>query len=62
MDAVYGMFGGDRMMWASDYPWIAVEPGYPEQLALVDHYLPDIPAADRDAIRGGTAMRLFDFE
>ena len=62
VDAVYGMFGADRMMWASDYPWIAVEPGYPEQLALVDHYLPDVSVADRDAIRGGTAMRLFDFE
>ncbi len=61
VDAIYGMFGADRIMWASDYPWIATEPGYPEQLALVDHYLPDLSAADRDAIRGGNAMRLFEF-
>ncbi|MCQ3803690.1 MAG: amidohydrolase family protein [Acidimicrobiia bacterium] len=61
VDAIHGMFGAERMLWASDYPWIAVEPGYPEQLALVDHYLPDLSAADRDAIRGGNAMRLFDF-
>lgn len=61
VDAIYGMFGAERVMWASDYPWIAVEPGYPEQLALVDHYLPDLSRSDRDAIRGGNAMRLFDF-
>lgn len=61
VDAIHGMFGAERMMWASDYPWIAVEPGYPEQLALVDHYLPDLSASDREAIRGGNAMRLFDF-
>ena len=61
VDAIHGMFGAERMMWASDYPWIAVEPGYPEQLALVDHFLPDLSASDRDAIRGGNAMRLFDF-
>lgn len=61
VDCVFRMFGADRMMWASDYPWIAIEPGYPEQLALVDHYLPSLSAADRDAIRGGNAMRLFDF-
>ena len=61
VDAIYGMFGAGRMLWASDYPWIAVEPGYPEQLALVDHYLPGLSAADRDAIRGGNALGLFDF-
>ena len=61
VDAIYGMFGAERMLWASDYPWIAVEPGYSEQLALVDHYLPNLSEADRDAIRGGNAMRLFDF-
>ena len=34
VDAIYGMFGPERMMWASDYPWISVEPGYPEQLGV----------------------------
>ena len=61
VDAIYGMFGPERMMWASDYPWISVEPGYPEQLALVDHYLPELSATERDAIRGGNALGLFDF-
>ncbi len=61
VDAIYGMFGSDRMLWASDYPWISAEPGYPEQLALVDHYLPDLSEAQRKAIRGGNALALFDF-
>ena len=54
-------FGPERMLWASDFPWILKEPGYPEQLALVDHLLPDIDSDARDFIRGGTAASLFSF-
>jgi predicted TIM-barrel fold metal-dependent hydrolase len=54
-------FGASRMLWASDFPWILSEPGYPEQLALVDHLLPAISDAERDLIRGGTASSLFSF-
>ena len=61
VDAIYGIFGADRMLWASDYPWIAPVPGYAEQLALVDHYLPELSAAERAAICGGTAASLFRF-
>lgn len=61
VERVYRAFGADRMMWASDYPWIGPEPGYAETLALVDHHLPEITAAERLAIRGGTAAGLFRF-
>lgn len=61
VERVYAAFGAGRMMWASDYPWIAPEPGYAETLALVDHHLPAITADERLAIRGGTAARLFRF-
>lgn len=61
VERVYNAFGADRMMWASDYPFIESEPGYAETLALVDHQLPAITAAERLAIRGGTAARLFRF-
>ena len=54
-------FGASRMLWASDFPWILSEPGYTEQLALVDHLLPAISDAERDLIRGGTASSLFSF-
>jgi predicted TIM-barrel fold metal-dependent hydrolase len=61
VDRVYRAFGAERMMWASDYPWIKTEPGYTEMLALVDQQLPGINADERLAIRGGTAARLFRF-
>lgn len=61
VDRVYKAFGADRMLMASDWPWIKRNPGYEETLALVDHYLPDLTPAERDAIRGGTASTLFTF-
>ena len=59
--AVYDAYGADRMLWASDYPWIREVPGYEAQLHLVDHYLPDLSEAGRADIMGGTAARLFGF-
>jgi predicted TIM-barrel fold metal-dependent hydrolase len=61
VDRVHLAFGAQRMMWASDYPWIDSEPGYSEMLALVDHHLPEIDPDERRAIRGGTAAGLFRF-
>jgi L-fuconolactonase len=60
-EALIETFGASRMLWASDFPWILSEPGYPEQLALVDHLLPGISDTERDLIRGGTASSLFSF-
>lgn len=61
VDRVYRAFGADRMLMASDWPWIKDNPGYTEVLSVVDHLLPDISPRERDAIRGGTAMSLFRF-
>ena len=61
VDRVYGAFGADRMLNASDWPWIKENPGYPEVLSLVDKYLPNLTTAERDAIRGANAMSLFNF-
>ena len=61
VERVYQAFGANRMMWASDYPWIETEPGYVETLELVDQHLPAIGAGERSAIRGGTAAGLFRF-
>ena len=60
-DRIYGAFGADRMLMASDWPWIRENPGYQEVLSLVDRYLPDLSQEERSAIRGGTAMSLFRF-
>jgi L-fuconolactonase len=56
---LYESYGAERMMWASDYPWIKEAPGYEAQLNLVDHYLPKLTAGERQAVMGGTAARLF---
>lgn len=61
VDRIHGAFGSDRMLMASDYPWIKKNPGYVETLALVDHFLPALTEAERGAIRGGNAERLFSF-
>lgn len=61
VDRIYAAFGANRMLMASDWPWIQQNPGYPKMLALIDRYLPDLTAGERDAIRGGTAMSLFNF-
>ncbi|MCY4422264.1 MAG: amidohydrolase family protein [Acidimicrobiaceae bacterium] len=60
-DRIYAAFGADRMLMASDWPWIREEPGYPETLGVVDQLLGGIGATERDMIRGGTAMSLFNF-
>ncbi|MDE0170938.1 MAG: amidohydrolase family protein [bacterium] len=61
VDRIYRAFGAHRMLNASDWPWIKVQPGHGEVLALVDHLLPDITPEERAAIRGGTALSLFSF-
>ena len=61
VDRIYRAFGAHRMLNASDWPWIKVQPGHGEVLALVDHYLPGITPEERAAIRGGTALSLFSF-
>ena len=55
------IFGSERMLWASDFPWILKVPGYAKQLDLVDRLLPQISPQDRNLIRGGTAETLFSF-
>lgn len=60
-DRIYAAFGAERMLMASDWPWIREEPGYPEILGVVDQLLSGISAPERDMIRGGTALSLFNF-
>jgi predicted TIM-barrel fold metal-dependent hydrolase len=59
--ALYEAFGAQRMLWASDFPWIRSEPGYERQVELPGHALPDLTPDERDAIFGGTVSRLFRF-
>jgi L-fuconolactonase len=54
-------FGPERLLLATDFPWIEIEPGYGGTLAVVDSHLPDLDPAERDRIRGGNAAGLFGF-
>ena len=59
--ALFRAFGADRLMWATDSPWILQEPGYDKLTRVIDTQLPDLSEADRALIMGGTAQaRLFD--
>ena len=55
------IFGPERMLWASDFPWIDKIPGYSEQLNLVESLLQRTTKYERDLIKGGNASNLFSF-
>lgn len=57
--ALYAAFGADRLMWASDYPWVRDVPGYARLPHIPEAHLPGLTRAELDAVRGGTAERLF---
>jgi predicted TIM-barrel fold metal-dependent hydrolase len=54
-----GAYGAERMLWASDYPWIRDVPGYATMAGLAERVLPGASPAELEAIRGGTAASLF---
>jgi len=54
-------FGADRLMWASDFPWILKEPGYGRLVGILDELLPDLDERDRVSIMGGAAARFLRF-
>ncbi|MCH2281116.1 MAG: amidohydrolase, partial [SAR324 cluster bacterium] len=58
---LFNIFGAERMLWASDFPWTLEIPGYVEQLNLVGKLLPDISQEEQELIQGGNAERLFRF-
>jgi len=55
-------FGSKRLLWASDWPWIEMNPGYSSLLSLTDIYFDSITTQDWQDIMGGNAKRLFGFE
>lgn len=49
-------FGPDRLMWASDYPPVAMREGYGNALRLL---VDEVPEQHRAAVFGGNAMKVF---
>ena len=54
-------FGVERLIWATDFPWILEDPGYGPLTRVVDELLPGLSASERDAVMGGNAKRFLRF-
>lgn len=61
MTALAERFGATRLMWGSDYPQTARD-DYPGLVARAFDAVRDLDDADRAAVLGGTATRLFGTE
>ena len=59
--AILEAYGPARLLLATDYPWIRVEPGYAETIQAIDVHFAGLDERDRAAIRGGNALQLFRF-
>lgn len=60
-EGLLGAFGAERLLLASDFPWIRIEPGYPSTVDTLDAQISGLAAADRARIRGANAVDLFGF-
>ena len=54
-------FGAEKLMWATDFPWILEEPGYGKLVQVIDELLLDLSAEQKAEIMGGTAKRVLGF-
>ena len=48
-------------MWATDFPWIAEDPGYGRQVEVVNELIPDLSDDERADIMGRTASQFLRF-
>jgi len=56
-----GSFGDRRAMWASDYPWIADDPGYADIVDILPRTLGDVGDATMRRLMGGNAAEILRF-
>ncbi len=52
-------FGGNRAIFGSDWPVLNLSGHYVGWVALVENVIADLPLADRTAIMGGNAARIY---
>ena len=58
---LFNIYGPQRMMWATDFPWIVEDPGYGALANIVNELMPDIGEKAHEDIMGGTAARILNF-
>ncbi|MEO5740790.1 MAG: amidohydrolase family protein, partial [Vicinamibacterales bacterium] len=59
LDVAFECFGAHRLLVGSDWPVCTVAADYSRTITLVDDYMAGRPAAERDAVMGGNAARLW---
>ena len=59
LDVAFECFSPHRLLVGSDWPVCTVAADYGRAISLVEDYLTDRTAAERDAVMGGTAARLW---
>jgi predicted TIM-barrel fold metal-dependent hydrolase len=60
-NGLVGSFGERRAMWASDYPWIASDPGYADIADILPRTLTGIDDTTMDRLMGGNAAEILRF-
>jgi L-fuconolactonase len=58
-DVAFECFGANRLLFGSDWPVCTVAADYRQVVSLVEHYMADRPDAEREAVMGGNAARLW---
>ena len=59
VDAALASFGPDRLLWGSDWPVCLLAGSYAGWSAAIDELLRSLMAQERDAVRAGTARRVY---
>jgi L-fuconolactonase len=59
LDVAFDCFGAHRLLAGSDWPVCTVAADYGRTMSLIDDYMTDRPAAERDAVMGENAARLW---
>ena len=64
MQVYYGktyIYGIEKLMWATDFPWIFKNPGYDKMSRIIDELLPDLSEYEYNQIGGGNAQKFLRF-
>jgi L-fuconolactonase len=59
LDVAFDCFGPDRLIAGSDWPVCTVAASYSQTMSLLMAYLVERPVAEREAVLGGNAARLW---
>ena len=59
--SLVGIYSAERLMWATDFPWIFNNPGYEKMARIIDELLPELSEYEYNQIMGGNAKRFLRF-